>query len=979
MVKKKGSKKKDSVDINIGAMKEKAKGFYEYLAKNEFFKKWGMAIIIILILMTLAFTIRAQTADLPLIEESAHSQVEQMYMQQIEQQVRAQNPGITEEQLAREVETRYSDFYNENREQIDQEKAQTAAQFKQDFTDPRYDYAYLSGIDPYHYWRYMQNYMEQGYVFDYINEDGNYVDALQHAPQGNERGTRQVMHPVYTTWTYNVLSTFNPDIEPYQIFYLMPAIVAMLTVIPAFFIGRKLGGNTAGAIAGFIVAVHQSFISRSVGGFSSTDSYNILFPLMIFWMVVEAFDAKEYWKKITFGGLAGLFTGIFASVWSAWWFVFILAMAVLIGYPVFLIVKKLVHTKDYKNWSNVYKQLATAGTVFVSSALFVSLFRSWSTFSGFIDSFLGRLEIQHALGDQLWPNVLTTVAELNPASPTEIVSAVGGGLLFFTAFIGLILTLLPLQDWRKQDYYIFGFGVLMGLLFFTELPSQFGQVIGISFEWAYTFWLIIPILAGFIAKLFDDEHFNVPFAIFASVWFTGMVFTAMQGTRFLLLLVPAVAIALAVSFGRILQFLYMQSKNREINPAFAYALVIIIAGAMLYPVVVDGNQAAEQRIPSMNDGWHNTLTNIQDNTDEDAIITSWWDFGHWFKEMADRPVTFDGASQNTPMAYWVGKALSTGDEREFLGVSRMLNCGSREGFERLALSMHGHEDMDALTADEFFESKEVIDEAIMLDREEAENLYGEHVPAENVSDIAEYTHCDAPESLWITSGDMVGKGPVWGHFGAWSFERSYIVEELRHMPLEEASPTIQDILNTDSDRAQELYLEANSLTTENQISNWISERPNYLTNQPFDCEEEDGEVICEIGSTLQRGQGQVVELSGAVVDLESHSESHFVLRFVDEATGNTLSRERITPTGVVINRERTDLEGGEELNVDIAIKEINGQYEGILAHEKLSDSMFTNLYFWEGEGIDSLERIHTETDRAQGYNIYTWRVTDWDV
>jgi len=47
----------------------------------------------------------------------------------------------------------------------------------------------------------------------------------------------------------------------------------------------------------------------------------------------------------------------------------------------------------------------------------------------------------------------------------------------------------------------------------------------------------------------------------------------------------------------------------------------------------------------MNDGWYESLTKIKQNASEDAIINSWWDFGHWFKAVGDRAVTFDGTPQ----------------------------------------------------------------------------------------------------------------------------------------------------------------------------------------------------------------------------------------------------------------------------------------------------------------------------------------------
>ena len=78
----------------------------------------------------------------------------------------------------------------------------------------------------------------------------------------------------------------------------------------------------------------------------------------------------------------------------------------------------------------------------------------------------------------------------------------------------------------------------------------------------------------------------------------------------------------------------------------------------------------------MNDEWVDGLTKIKD-TSEDAIITSWWDFGHIFTALSHRRVTFDGGDQGERI-HWVGKALATENENESVGILRMLNCGQEQ-------------------------------------------------------------------------------------------------------------------------------------------------------------------------------------------------------------------------------------------------------------------------------------------------------------
>ena len=82
----------------------------------------------------------------------------------------------------------------------------------------------------------------------------------------------------------------------------------------------------------------------------------------------------------------------------------------------------------------------------------------------------------------------------------------------------------------------------------------------------------------------------------------------------------------------------------------------------------------------MTDGWYNSLTKIKEESQEDAIINSWWDFGHQFITVSKRGATFDGGSQNRPMAHWIGNALLTSDEKTTVGILRMLDCDSNGAF-----------------------------------------------------------------------------------------------------------------------------------------------------------------------------------------------------------------------------------------------------------------------------------------------------------
>ena len=219
--------------------------------------------------------------------------------------------------------------------------------------------------------------------------------------------------------------------------------------------------------------------------------------------------------------------------------------------------------------------------------------------------------------------------------------------------------------------------------------------------------------------------------------------------------------------------------------------------------------------PAVDDAWFVILENLKVNSDPSSIITSWWDYNHMFKAIADRRVTFDGGSQNTPQAYWVGKLFLSDDERVSIGIARMLNCGGNKAFDEVDKHLTNIPDSVAL-----------VNEIITVDRWHAENLLVERLSMsyDETESVLQYTHCEPPESYIIASGDMVGKSGVWGHFGSWDF---YKAEEVFSTPKEQRIGKLAD--------------------ADSYAAGW----PSYSGNQ-VECWGEEGLLACDLGGSELR-------------------------------------------------------------------------------------------------------------------------------
>ena len=187
---------------------------------------------------------------------------------------------------------------------------------------------------------------------------------------------------------------FNKDISLMRVIFLIPVILMGLSIIPVFFIGKRLGGNIGGFFAAMIVALNSALLGRTPAGFSDTDPYNILFPLFIAWVFIEAFESDNIKKKITLALTGGLLCGLFSITWTGWWYVFDI---ILVTIAIYLIYQLIINKNKIKEGLNRYlsikrikNTLILGVSFFFGSMVFVSLFRN---FHSFMISFRGPLKV----------------------------------------------------------------------------------------------------------------------------------------------------------------------------------------------------------------------------------------------------------------------------------------------------------------------------------------------------------------------------------------------------------------------------------------------------------------------------------------------------------------------------------------------------------------------------------------------------------
>ena len=239
-----------------------------------------------------------------------------------------------------------------------------------------------------------------------------------------------------------------------------------------------------------------------------------------------------------------------------------------------------------------------------------------------------------------------------------------------------------------------------------------------------------------------------------------MGFALTQGSRF----IEQFSIPIALGAGLFVGLIIPYIRKHVPNVRYCTLVVVVLIAAVAYSPVYGAYSTANAIVPGTDDSMYNSLTWIKGNTAQNTVLTSWWDFGHLFTAVANRSVTADGGSQNTPRSYWVGKALTTSNEDLSVGILRMLTSSGDNGYLTV-------ENYTGNTS----KSVEILDKILPVDKSAASTILTSqyNFTTEQAQNVLQYTHPDnpAPNDL-ILSTDMINKAGVWSYFGNWNFENN---------------------------------------------------------------------------------------------------------------------------------------------------------------------------------------------------------------
>jgi len=717
---------------------------------------------------------------------------------------------------------------------------------------------FLLEADPYYYYQLTQNVLKTGRISD-TRRGSKYLNKRMLTPEGNWEPFN--LHPYVGVLTYRLLLVFSPSIPLMKAVGFTPILIIILTTIPFLMICRKMGYPTFISLLSLaILFLSPIYAKRSAFGWYDNDPYNIFFPLMILAFLFIAMEQLSSIRKSLLWGLGiSCFMSLYAFFWQGWVYTF--SVLVISGLLVLL----------YNNVT--LKEKATSGKIAIFlGSLFVMMLVGISLNFGFKDFFVLFQEGWKALKNfmtpkiSLWPDLYISVGELKKSSLIEIGKLTGGLFFFLFSFLGLIFGIKRIIKCFTRTE-TFRFIVILTFLFFSVLITLKAQ--------RFALLTLIPLSLLFPAGL---------------SW-------AQEGFKKLI------------------------SKKFPITAqkGFLPAVHLVIGLLILAPSILQLHEEMYLWRPIYNETWDNIFQEIKTKTPPDSVVNTWWPPGHFITSMAERRVTFDGATINNPQAYWLANVFLSNNERFAVGLLRMLNCHANQATAYLQ-----KQNIPLST------SVELIKRIVVASPEENRQILEKFLNANQIETLLTLTHGEPPPSYCLIYSELFDKNLELSFVGRWNFKK---IEELNNNPQQ-----MKEIPRPNT-KAFIKFL-------------WD------LVGGPWNYSETLGQIATK-GTTLIFEQNIQIDLETMTCQIASEKFGKGIPQSLVYLKDNKIVKKDFSPSN---------------LKFAVVLFQRSNHYATVVMDPRLAQSLLVKLYLFEGAGLEYFEPFARETDLTGRNQIYVYKV-----
>ena len=525
------------------------------------------------------------------------------------------------------------------------------------------DYGWeLNEFDPFFNYRATEFVVENG-----IDAYFQWNDDLSWHPNGRDVSqTSQVMLHLTAATTYWI---FGGGSNLYDFTILFPVIFGSLTCIVIFAFVRVIGGTTAGLFSALLFSLSMPIIVRGQIGWFKSEPLGLFFGILAIYLFLSGIKSNN--QKIAFTKLivSGIFVAFGLSAWGGNQF-FIIPLGV------FFLALPFIR--------NDHRFLLWAIPTFTTSTILTSMgFERLGT--NFVFG-LGGMSL-------IVPTIFLVICIIIQLKSNQK-NKTRNGLIFL---IGLILVsssflilnadsnFFPLPSFRYLN-------AINPLLTTTDpLVDSVSEHATTSTEQSFFFHTILMLFAGIgIWLILSNSNRNklIKNDMISFALIVGIIGVYMSSAFIRLEVFASLSIIIFSSLGLSIlskEFLSMNNKTTKlktftIKSSFIFGFILLLIIPLIFPVssnifavtdhpptILNGGTAAKI---STND-WNATLEWIKNNTPNDSVIASWWDYGYWIQTQGERATLADNSTLSTKIIQKIAQIFLNSPENSWKSLNEM--------------------------------------------------------------------------------------------------------------------------------------------------------------------------------------------------------------------------------------------------------------------------------------------------------------------
>ena len=538
----------------------------------------------------------------------------------------------------------------------------------------------LSEFDPHLHYRLTKHMVENGFF-----AWASWTDTMSWYPQGYNIGASIFPGLAATSaFFYQIANALNLAPAPilsselyhpltadpvFNFCIIFPVIMATLTVLVVYFLGRDLGGKEVGLFSAFFLALSSSYISRTSLGFFDDENVGIFGILLFIFFFLRSIDSERPLKStVAYAVAGGLSLGYLFASWGAaryplgitLVFVFVLILLrrystrLFVSYGTTFAVALLIAVNVPKLGLTFMKEptvLAVAGMFLVLGIIEVSrritTTRSKMLFVvGFLalivvafvaldslglvgeigDKFISVILPSERLGESSTQQLVQSVQEHRPATWGSFYYDVGIGILFVP--IGLYFAV---QNPTNRNIFLVIFGLTA--IYFAGSMVRLSLLLAPAFSilWAVA---LVQLIKPFVTILRENPRIPRRKMRFKSR--VGKEFSAaFIILMFLLLTITFVLPSTGSSFPRVIDRAYS-------------------------PTTIAASSLPLKPTEPVRD-WLDALNWMRVNMEDDDVVCSWWDYGYWITAIANKTTLADNGTVDTIQISKIGKMFMSNE------------------------------------------------------------------------------------------------------------------------------------------------------------------------------------------------------------------------------------------------------------------------------------------------------------------------------